>query len=347
MTQMPQKLLRIGLIAVSLWLGVRYLLPIAVPFLLGGLIAFSAEPGVRLLEKKLQWRRFPATALCVSLTLLLFLTVLSILSAAAVRELGKLGQLAPMLGQAVDQGLYSLEDTLLTVADKAPDSIRPALTRTVLNTFQDGSALLDKATAQIPGAVAGLVSWLSKGVLTLITAVLSGFMISARLPRIRSFFRKYIPKSFQEKGLPALKQLKSTFGKWIGAQLKLMLITWAVVGIGLTLLKIPYGILWAGGIALIDAVPILGTGTVMIPWAVIRFLQGDSAQGVGLLVIFAGAWLVRNLLEPRLIGKSLGLDPLLALAAFYVGLKLWGLPGMLLLPVGAALVISMGRKIEN
>ena len=199
MTQMPQKLLCIGLIALSLWLGVRYLLPVAIPFLLGTLIAFSAEPGVQLLEKKLKWRRFPASALCVSLTLLLFLTVLSVLSAAAVRELGKLGQLAPMLGQAVDQGLYSLEDTLLTVADKAPDSIRPALTRTVLNTFQDGSALLDKATAQIPGAVAGVVGWLSKGILTLITAVLSGFMISARLPRLRSFFRKYIPKGKQKR----------------------------------------------------------------------------------------------------------------------------------------------------
>lgn len=342
--QRVQKLISFLLIGGAIFLGVRYLLPISVPFLLGGLIALSAEPGVRLLEKKLSWRRAPASGLCVSLTLLLLLTVVSVIGAVAVRELGTVARFAPQLAQTIGSGLAVLEDTMLTVAGKAPDNLRPMLTRAVTNTFQDGTTLLNGMTEKLPGMVAGVMGWLSQGVLTAATTVLAGFMISARLPRIRAWIRRQLPQAWKDSVLPALKQTKHTFGKWIGAQCKLMLITFAVVGLGLTFLGIPYGILWGGLIALVDAVPILGTGTVMVPWAVISFLQGNSARGIGLLLVFGSAWLTRNLLEPRLIGKSLGLDPLLALVSFYGGLKLWGLPGMLLLPIAAALAKSLLQK---
>ena len=338
------RILTAVVVGLGLWLGVRYVLPVLLPFLIGSLIAFSAEPGVRLLEKKLSWRRFPASMLCVSLTMVLLTAVVSMLGAVAVRELGSLTRYAPTLGQKISQGLTALEDTLLAVAEQAPERLRPMLTRTVLDTFQDGSTLLNGVTTQLPSMVAGAVSWVYSSVLTVGTAVLAGYMISTRLPRIRSFLREHLPETPKQKILPALRQVKKTFGKWLFAQVKLMLVTFGIVGIGLTILGIPYGILWAGLIALVDAVPILGTGTVMVPWAVICFIQGNSARGLGLLVIFAGAWLARNLLEPRFIGKSLGLDPLWALVAFYVGLKLWGLPGMILLPIGAALVKSLLQK---
>lgn len=90
-----------------------------------------------------------------------------------------------------------------------------------------------------------------------------------------------------------------------------------------------------------DAVPVLGTGTVLVPWSLIRFLQGDAVQGAGLLVIFALAWLLRSVLEPRIVGRSLGLDPLISLAAFYVGFQVWGIPGMILAPMAAALIKSL------
>ena len=107
------------------------------------------------------------------------------------------------------------------------------------------------------------------------------------------------------------------------------------------LLGISRGILWAALVALVDAVPVLGTGTVLVPWALVRFLQGDVMQGAGLLAVFGLSWLVRSVLEPRIVGKSLGLDPLISLIAFYVGFKLWGIPGMILAPMAAAMTKSL------
>ena len=325
----------------GLWLGVKLVLPVAVPFFIGAVLALAAEPGVHLFQNKLKWRRTPAAVLCMSLTLLLMMTLLSVLGAAAVRELGSVAKLAPAVGQTVGQGMMVMEDYLVTLADRAPDNIRPMLLKTVTETFQDGSTLVKQVTDRIPGAAASLISRFSQGILAVATGILAGFMISIRLPKIKKWLRENMPRSWREKILPAGKRVKRTFGKWLLAQLKLMLMTWAVVAAGFLLLGISRGILWAGLVALVDAVPVLGTGTILVPWALVRFLQGDVLQGVGLLAIFSIAWLVRSVLESRLVGKSLGLDPLISLIAFYVGFKVWGIAGMILAPMAAALLKSL------
>ena len=93
-----------------------------------------------------------------------------------------------------------------------------------------------------------------------------------------------------------------------------------------------------------DALPIFGTGTVLIPWAIVNFLQGNTHQGGGLMAIYGIASFTRSILEPRLVGKSLGLDPLVSLIAVYVGFQVWGIPGLILAPVTAALIKSLLQK---
>ena len=328
------RILYIGGACFLVWLGLRYLLPAAVPFLLGGALALTAEPGVRALQKTAKFPRLPAAALCVSLTLLLFAGVLSLLGAVTIREVGNLAKMAP----AVGQGLTVLEDWLVRLADRAPDSIRPALIRTVTDTFQDGTALINKVSSALPGMAAGFLGKVSNGALTAATGILAGFMISARLPKLKVWITDRLPPKWKDQILPGMKEVRGTFGRWLKAQLKLMGMTWLVVTAGFLLLKIKHGVLWAALVALVDAVPVLGTGTVLVPWAIVRFLQGDTLQGVGLLVTYGAAWLIRSVLEPRLVGKSLGIDPLVSLAAFYAGFKFWGVPGMVLAPMTTALV---------
>ena len=337
-SQKIQRNILVIMIAAGIVLGVRYLFPAVLPFLIGGLIALGAEPGVRLLENRWRWRRGAASVLCVSITIFLFLTVLVVVSAALLRQLSTLSQFAPGFVKTVGEGLAVLEKNLLLAAQKTPESVQPVLMKAVQTTFQDGSAVLSGVTEKIPGMVADAVGWVSQGVLTVGTAVLAGYLISGRLPKIREWLRKKMPG---HRILPALQALRQTFGRWLLAQGKMMIVTFCVVGAGLLLLRIPNAILWAGIIALVDGVPILGTGTVMVPWAAISFLQGNTPKGVGLLGVFLTAFLLRNILEPRLVGKSLGIDPLLSLTAFYCGLKLWGFWGMVMLPVGAALAKSL------
>ena len=312
-----------------LWLSGRYLLPLALPFVLGGGIALAAEPGVAMLSHRMKWRRFPAVLLCVSLTLVLLTALIYLVGAAAVRELSHVARDLPRV------------DFLISAADRAPDAIRPMLIQTVMNTFADSTALLEQAANQLPSMAAGVIGKVSKGALTVGTGVLSGYMISARLPKIRSAISCKIPKSWREKAVPAICRIKTTFFGWLQAQLKMMSVTWLVIAIGLTILKIPYGFLWAILVALVDAVPILGTGTILVPWAIISFLQGNGQLGGGLMAVYGIASLVRSVVEPRVVGKSLGLDPLLSLMAVYFGFRLLGFVGIVLAPVSAALIKSM------
>lgn len=335
--QLPsgRKWIKVALVLAALWVGVKYALPVSVPFLLGALVALAAEPLVAL---GVRWKlpRGLAAGVGVTVTLILFLTVLSVLGALAVRELMSLAGDMPDIQVTARQGMDRLEGWLTDLANGAPRGVRPLLTKTVEQSFAGGNAIFERMADQIPGAVTGILTWIPKGAVGLFTFVLSGFLISVRLPKFRLYFREKMPPSWYDRYLPALRQTKTALGGWVRAQGKLALITWGILGVGLWLLEIPYGILWAALIALVDAVPVLGTGTVLIPWALVCFLQGQTVQGVWLLCIYGLALITRTVLEPRLVGKQLGLDPLITLAAFYVGFSLFGFLGMVLAPVLAA-----------
>ena len=144
--------------------------------------------------------------------------------------------------------------------------------------------------------------------------------------------------------LPALQKAKQAALGWLKAQGMLMLLTWLVVSVGFWALGIKGGFLWAALVALVDAVPMLGTGIILLPWALVSFLQGQRLRALGLCALVAAAALLRTTLEPRLLGKQLGLDPLVTLVCLYVGYRLWGFLGLLLAPMLAGVLFSVLKK---
>jgi len=207
--------------------------------------------------------------------------------------------------------------------------------------FDGSGVLLEQVGGGVTGAVKSVLGWLPSGALGLGTGVLAGFMISARLPRLRRSIAGKLPASWREKYLPALQRVKDSVWQWLKAQGKLMAVTYGIVALGLTVIGVRYGFFWAVLVALVDAVPVLGTGTVLIPWAVVELIQGQTLRGVGLVATYAAAMLTRTVLEPRLVGRHLGLDPLLTLVFLYVGYRFWGILGMILAPMLAAAVKGM------
>jgi sporulation integral membrane protein YtvI len=207
--------------------------------------------------------------------------------------------------------------------------------------FSGGSAVLDKGFSYVLGLAGTLLSQVPDSALNLGTGVISGFMISARLPAIRRWFRSRISREKLRPLLQTLRRLRRTMGAWILAQLKLAGVTLLILAAGFLILRIPYGPLWAVGVALVDAFPVLGTGTVLLPWALISYLQGDRARAVGMAAIYLVISLTRSMLEPKLVGRHLGLDPLVTLIALYVGYKLWGLAGMILSPLLAVTMVQL------
>lgn len=317
----------------AIWLCLRFLLPIATPFLFAGVLALAAEPLVRSLHRHLHFKRGIAAA--IGVTVALILTILSLLALCAmlVRELGTLAGVLPDLESATLAGLDSLELWLLNLAQKAPKGISPILVSGVEGMFSNGSALLDGLTSGLLNLATSILKALPDSALGLGTWILATFMLSARLPQIRQWLTEHLPPSWHDRYAPYLHTLKKTVSGWLLAQAKLVGITFCILAAGFLLLRITHPFLWAAATCLVDILPVLGTGTVLIPWSLVCFLQGDTLQAVGLLAIYAIISLLRSVLEPRMVGKELGLDPLVTLFAIYAGYRLWGLPGMLLAPI--------------
>lgn len=323
------------------WLGLKYLLPIVFPFLLGVLLALAAEPMVRHLSKKIP--RPAAAIVGVAATLFLVCVVLFFLIALLVREIGLLARALPDLGQAAQGGLHALEGFLLRLTSKTPDGVAPLLSQAVSGFFSNGNAIVDQLLQRLPSVATSLLGWIPGSAIALGTGILSGFMVSVRLPAIKSRLRRLRSAEYLKQYLPVLRQVRSALAGWLKAQLKLILLCFLIVGSGLFLLKVPYALVWGFLIAFVDAIPILGTGTVLLPWSLVCLLQGQSVKAIGLLGIYVVAVLSRSILEPKLVGKHLGLDPLITLGALYAGFQIWGIPGMLLSPMLCVVLLELVR----
>ena len=134
------------------------------------------------------------------------------------------------------------------------------------------------------------------------------------------------------------RRLSGTVSAWLKTQGVILVLTASVCTAGLWLMKNPYYFLLGTGIGLLDALPVLGTGTVLIPWALINFFMGKWKGGLALLVLYGICYLLREFLEARMMGSQVGLSPLENLMAMYVGLELFGIAGLFLGPLGLLLI---------
>lgn len=318
------------LLAVLIW---RWGLPVALPFLLGALVALAAEPLVSLMNRQLHLSRGVAAAIGVSAALLGLLSLMVLLTALLLRQLTGLTDKMPQLVSSAREGLSSLQNLLTDLSDKAPTGVQPLLHRTVDSVFTDGGAVLDTLLERLPAAASAVLGYITDSFLAVGTACLAAYMISARLPRLRQWLSTQNTDSPIGKLIPKLKRIRHALWGWLKAQAKLSGMSFLILLAGFLLLRISNAPLWAFLTALVDAVPLLGTGTVLIPWALVCFLQGQQLRALGLLGIYAAAALTRTALEPRLVGRHLGLDPLVTLISLYAGYQFWGFGGMLIAPM--------------
>ena len=333
---MTQKLLPLLLAIAALWLAVTYLLPVLLPFGLGALLALAAEPAVRFGMGRLRWSRGLSAGVGVVLTLVFLLSTATLVGALVVKELGSVAQTLPDLQDTARQGMDLLEAAVLRFAQNVPANLQPLVEKTADRLFDRNISLTDQAVGKLPGMLSAVLSRLPGSAIGVGAGILSAFMISVRLPRLKAAAAVVVPPQWKQTWQPALKRVRQTVGGWLKAQAKLCAITWCIVTVGFWLLGIPHGPAWAVLVALVDAVPLLGTGTVLLPWALISLLQEQSLQAFGLAAIYGCAVLTRTVLEPRFVGKQIGLDPLLTLVFLYAGFRFWGVLGMIFAPMLAA-----------
>ena len=197
--------------------------------------------------------------------------------------------------------------------------------------------ILSSIATRLPELAASLFSALPSALFFLIVSVVACFYFCTDGVSVTRGLCSLLPRQWQQK-LPRIKEnLRGVLRKYLKAYGLLLLLTFALLLVGFWILRVEYAFLLAFLIALADLLPVIGVGTILIPWGIVMLLQKQFYLGFGLLILYLTISLIRQVAEPKVLGKSLGLHPLLTLFATYVGFVLFGLLGMILAPVIALL----------
>jgi len=320
------------------FLALRFLGPVLLPFGVGLLFALAADPAVSRLQRQLRLPRWASAGIGITGLYLILALLLMLLCRLLWQELTAFVGALPQLLSVLSDTLTDWKRSLLALSTHLPEDLADVFTKSITDTLENSAGLAEKAYEWLFSAASGLLKRIPDILLFLLTSVLSGFMLTAELPRLRKLWKTKLPSLWLQRTETILRRFKTTLGGWFQAQLKLMAVSALVLTIGFLFLQVDYPLLFGMVIALIDALPALGTGLVLIPWALFVYLQGNSFLGTGLLLLYGTTALLRTALEPRLLGKQIGLDPLLTLLALYGGYRLLGLPGMILFPIGAMMI---------
>ncbi len=334
-------LLRLAVTAAGLvlfWLFFRYALFWLLPFLIALGLSGLMEPWVLWCRKKLGFRRsFTSAVLTLLLASALVFGVFWLLSRLFQEAYALLDQLPALLG-----GLPGLVDRVQQRAQSlcaaCPRELQLWVERLSDTLAQQGAEAAGDFSARMLGEMTAFATQLPSIGLFLITTVLAIYYTSSRYPDIRSFLLCQLPQRLRQPALGMRRNINGTLGRWCKAQLLLTLLTFSELLIGFFLLGTDYALLLAFLIALVDALPILGAGTALVPWAIVCLLADDIPRGIGLLALYAVISLVRSLMEPKLMADQAGLPPLCSLLAMYLGYSSMGLLGMILFPLLLLLV---------
>lgn len=352
MSENTKKILwRIGmvlLVIVGLWASVTYLLPLLLPSIIGLLMAWLAKPATAALSDKLHISRKLSAFICSTILILGCAAIIFIVARRLYFEVSSLGQELPAMIESVSAFINKLSDSINHMADRLPEPTREFV-EALLQGASGGIPGLSELSGKLISMAGSFAGSLPKAFVFTFTTILAVYFAASEYEGLRAMMISLIPKKSRPRLTAFMERLKDTLGKWLKAQLKLMTVTFVVLTIGFLLLRINFAVLLAALIAFIDALPVFGTGTVLIPWAVLSFLRGDIKMGVFLAVIYGAAAILRNILEPRLLGKELDISPFIMLTAMYFGFRLLGVKGMILMPLLTILIINLSKivPIEN
>lgn len=321
------------IIIVLAYLFLKYVFVWLLPFILGLIITLSVEPVTRFLCEKFRFKRGFAS----TVTTLGFWAVLGFLFyrlfLVIFDELKALTVALPSLFAKIPDFINELLSKYKIFIDGMPDGIKNN-SDSIISALQNSLDPISKsATTFLVDLVTSLATELPNILVFLAVSMVASTFISADLPRIKKFIMAQIPLSRR----PAIRNIKSfifvSILKFFRAQIIILFITFCELSIGFTFLKVQYSIVLAAIISLVDILPIIGTNTVVIPWGIIEILSGNTAKGFWLIALSITISVIRQIIEPRIVGHHLGLYPLVTLISIYVGLQLFGVVGIFILPM--------------
>lgn len=309
------------------------------PFAVGWIISAIATPLVNWLEKRLKIVKKLGTAMIVILVIGLIVLAGYFAASTIATEVTDLIRNFPDIYAQLEEGLREIGATLSGAFHRLPQGIQDGWTAMIANLDTYMGELVSKISEPTVTAAGNFAKRLPSYLISFIVAILAAYFFTIQREEVIAWFKKIAPTSVEKRMTLVMDNLKYAVGGYFKAQFKIMGIVFLILFAGFLVLNIHYAVLVAFLISFLDFLPFFGTGTALIPWAIYSFFIGEYKIMAGLVIIYAVSQVVRQLLQPKLVGDSMGMNPLVTLLLLYVGYRIKGVLGMILaVPLGLVLI---------
>lgn len=309
------------------------------PFIIGWIISSIASPVVRFFEEKLKVRRKAVSAVVIVAVLAVVVLLVYLLVAKLIKEgIGFVNEL-PNIWNSILAEFYEVGANLEGIYNRMPVDMQNTLDNIGQEMGNYFSGIMTSIELPSFAAVGSVAKQIPDAFLSIVICLLSAYFFVADKSYMANVVERFVPRAIRYRFDLIRRSFRKAIGGYFKAQFKIECWVYILLVIGLLILDVNYAFLVALGIAFLDFLPVFGTGTVMLPWAVIEFLSEDYRMMFGLLVIWLVGQLVRQVIQPKIVGDSIGVDAIPTLFLLYIGYQLAGMLGMILaVPIGIILM---------
>lgn len=341
------------LICVAMIYSLYIVTPLVYPFILAWIIAYILNPFVNFLQKTARLPRWFAVTFSLFIFMGSMLTIVSAVITRIIIEVFNLSQLLEgsignwkriVMGFVDNQRIQHFVAQLSTLYEENPN-MQDTINKNIEKTAQTVTNAVSDVITSLFNSILHILSSLPNIATILMVILLSVFFISKDWVRLMEWVKKWIPhRARQPAGMVWADLQKALYG-YVRAQFIIVSMTAIVVMIGLLVIRVPYAITIGLLIGLLDLLPYLGVGAAMIPWIVYTFISGNDSLGIALSILYCVILVARQIIEPKVLATSVGLNPFATLIVMYVGLQLFGVLGLIIGPV--TLVIAQAVQRAN
>lgn len=311
------------------------------PFVVGWIIALIASPLVRFLEKNLKIRRKASTAFVIISVIALVILAGYLIGIRVTEQVIKFIEDVPLLWESALEDFAEIGSRLSGALKYLPQDVQITISRFTDNVQEYLGSLIGTVSEPTLEALGNFAKNLPNIVISVIMCLLFAYFCVAEREYIPNLLERILPQSLLERWHMIKRGLARAVGGYFKAQLKIEIWMYVLLAIGFTVLKVDYAFIIAIGVAFLDLLPFFGTGTVLIPWAIVKFLSSDYKMVLGLLIIWGVGQLARQIIQPKIVGDSMGLSSIPTIVLLFTGYRLAGVVGMIIaVPIGI-IVLNM------
>lgn len=337
-------LLIAAIVAVCIIVFLPKLLSFFMPFVVGAVLALLASPIVKMLEVRLKVRRKAGTVVTIVVVIgLVVFALYGLLNFLWQQASGFMNNL-PQMWESFESEIADVGAKFQVIYNRMPGDLRQEWD-TVTGSVRDyAGKVIEKLSSPTVEMVGNIAMNVPNAIISVVMALLSAYFFVADKDQVLEIWQKYVPYSVKVKWAIICKSLKKSFGGYLIAQLKIEIWMYILLVVGLSLAGVNYVALVALGIAVLDLLPIFGTGTILIPWAIIKLFSGNYLQAVIFIALWGIGQLVRQLIQPHFVGDSLGMPTIPTLFLLYIGWKVGGVLGMILAVPLALVFVNLYKE---